>query len=106
MTQETLEAFNDLKMRCMLAPVLAFANFMKPFLLETDASIEGLMLCYLSYRMTISITQSLIPVEDWKEARNHTIPPIPETQVLGTKMDCNWAVQRIPTVSAFPGEDR
>ena len=64
MTQETLEAFNDLKMRCILASVLAFANFIKPSPLETDALIEGLMLCYLSYRMTISITQSLMPVED------------------------------------------
>ena len=37
-----LEAFNTLKMKCMTAPVLAFANFQKPFLLETDASSHGL----------------------------------------------------------------
>ena len=39
---DTLAAFQELKMKCFTVPVLAFANFKKPFLLETDASIEGL----------------------------------------------------------------
>ena len=39
---ENLEAFNILKMKCMTAPVWAFANFRKPFLLESDASSHDL----------------------------------------------------------------
>ena len=39
---EVKEAFDILKMKCMTVPVLAFADFEKPFLLETDASSLGL----------------------------------------------------------------
>ena len=39
---DALVAFQELKMKCLMAPVLAFADFKKLFLLETDASIEGL----------------------------------------------------------------
>ena len=39
---EVKEAFEILKMKCMTVPVLALADFEKPFLLETDASSLGL----------------------------------------------------------------
>ena len=39
---DALVVFQELKMKCLTAPVLAFADFKKPFLLETDTSIEGL----------------------------------------------------------------
>ena len=39
---EVKEAFDILKMKCMMVPVLAFTDFEKPFLLETDASSLGL----------------------------------------------------------------
>ena len=39
---EALEAFGKLKLKCITAPVLAFADFNQPFLLETDASGDGL----------------------------------------------------------------
>ena len=42
LTPEALQAFEDLKKKCMMAPVLVFADFKKPFRLETDASGEGL----------------------------------------------------------------
>ena len=42
LSQEALQAYDQLKMKCMTAPVIAFADFKKPFLLETDAYNEGL----------------------------------------------------------------
>ena len=39
---EVHNAFKMLKKACLKAPVLAFANFDKPFLLETDTSKLGL----------------------------------------------------------------
>ena len=42
LSPEALEAFNILKEKCLNAPVLAFPDFKKPFLLETDTSEKGL----------------------------------------------------------------
>ena len=39
---EAREALNHLKAACLQAPILAFLDFNKPFLLETDASGRGL----------------------------------------------------------------
>ena len=39
---DALRAFDALKWVCMSVPVLAFTNYTKEFLLETDASKEGL----------------------------------------------------------------
>ena len=42
LTPEALSAFEQLKMKCLQAPVLQFTDFNQPFLLETDASGDGL----------------------------------------------------------------
>ena len=42
LSPEALQTYDNLKMKCMTAPVLAFADFEKPFLFETDTSKEGL----------------------------------------------------------------
>ena len=39
---DALDAFKKLKMCCMMAPILAFADFEKEFQLETNVSSEGL----------------------------------------------------------------
>ena len=39
---EAHEAFDRLEAACLQAPILAFPNFSKPFLLETDAFGKGL----------------------------------------------------------------
>ena len=42
LSQEALEAFEAIKQACMNSPVLAFTDYTKDFLLEMDASKEGL----------------------------------------------------------------
>ena len=41
-TAEHQESFNKLKEALTSAPVLAYLNYEKPFILETDASLKGL----------------------------------------------------------------
>ena len=40
--KDALKAFEALKQACMTAPILAFADYTKPFLMETDTSKDGI----------------------------------------------------------------
>ena len=60
LSDDALKAFKALKQACMTAPVLAFADYTKLFLLETDASKEGLRWCYHSSRQMGDVT--LLPM--------------------------------------------
>ena len=51
-TEDAMKAFKALKQACMTAPILVFADYTKPFLLETDASKDGLGWCYHRSRQT------------------------------------------------------
>ena len=42
LSEDALKAFDALNQVCMSAPILAFTNYTKEFLLETDTSKEGL----------------------------------------------------------------
>ena len=42
LSEDALKAFEALKQVCMIAPILAFGDYTKLFLLEIDASKEGL----------------------------------------------------------------
>lgn len=70
------QAFEELVRLCTSAPVLAFANFTKPFKLHTDASLDGLgaiiyqeqeghdrVIAYASRRLSLS--EQNYPVHKW-----------------------------------------
>ena len=56
LSEGALEAFEALKQACMNSTVLAFADYTKDFLLETDASKEGFRAVFLpeTGRWTVS----------------------------------------------------
>ena len=57
LTKEAMSAFEVLKWVCMMAPILVFTDYTKPFLLETDASKDGLGLCCHRSRQMGGTTQ-------------------------------------------------
>ena len=98
LTPEALRAFEDLKKKCMTAPVLVFADFWKPFWLETDASGEGLGAILLQALPPGGLCQLRT------KGRRAQVSFL-QARVLGPQMGRDRAVSGIPPVPALHSMD-
>ena len=57
LSEDAMGAFQALKQACMSAPILTFADYTKDFLLETDASKEGLEVVLSQNKQADNTTQ-------------------------------------------------
>ena len=73
LSEDALKAFEELKQACMTAPMLAFVDSTKPFLLEMDASKMGSGQCCPRNRWTEDITQLTMAAEPLCLMRRTTI---------------------------------
>ena len=101
---EALAVFEELKMRCMTAPILAFADFEKPFRLETDPSKEGLGAILL--KESDDGQFYLVAFASQELKRRGAKIPLLETWVFGPQMGCNRTVLQVSAVSTFYSMDR
>ena len=74
LTEDAMKALEALKQACMTAPILVFADYTKPFLLETDASKDGLG-AVLSWKQTGNNTWLPMAAEPWCLMRKTITPP-------------------------------
>ena len=103
LSPEVKDAFNILKQKCMTAPVLAFADLEKPFLLETDASALGLG----AVLQQVQADGKLHPVAYASHAlrkgeKNYHSSKI---GVFGTEVGSYGTIQRISLLQAVYSED-
>ena len=100
--EEALGAFQALKQACMSASILAFTDYTKEFLLETDASKETLGAVFSQkqevgwYHPVTYGSQTLTMHE-----KNYHY----QTWVLGIKMGYHRTFQRVLALSTLPSEN-
>jgi hypothetical protein len=61
--EDTLKKFNQLKQSLVEAPILAFSDFKKPFIIHTDASNQAIGAVLLQMIQTILRSRSLLRAE-------------------------------------------
>ena len=102
LTADALKAFEALKHMRITAPVLAFADYTKPFLLETDACKDGLRQCCHRSRHMGSATLSPMEAGPLHLMRRTTIQL---SSVCSIEVGGYRAFQGEPALPVFPGED-
>ena len=75
LSEDALEAFQALKQACMSAPILAFTDYTKDFLLKMDASKEGLGGELPKNKQMGIITQSPMAARPSQPMKRMIIPP-------------------------------
>ena len=104
LTPAALEAFETLKKKCMTAPVLAFADLEKPFILETDVSGIGLGAVLLQEQEDGKLHP--VAYASRGSARESEELPLIQAGVSHLKVGYHGAVSGVPDVQAFHSEDR
>ena len=103
LSEEDLEAFEALKQACMNSPVLAFTDYTKDFLLETDTSKEGLG-AVLSQKQEDKWFHP-VAYGSWALTTHGKELPFHKTGVSGVKMGHYRTFQRISAVPTLPGKN-
>ena len=101
--EDTLKAFDTLKQACMTTPVLAFADYTKEFLLETDASKEGLG-AVLSQKQADGRYHPVAYSSRALIAHEKKIP-FHQAQVPSINVGGYRTFQRVLAISTLPSED-
>ena len=97
-----MSAFDALKQTCMSAPVLAFANYTKEFLLETDASKRDLGQYSPKNRLMSDTTQLPMVVKPLQLMKKL---PFHQTGVPGAKMGGYGTFQGVHAIPTLLGEN-
>ena len=103
LSEDVLKAFKALKQVCMTAPILAFTDYTKLFLLETDLSKEGLA-AVLSQKQA----------DGWYHPIAYGSRALTPYKKSFTQLSLSFSVevgsyrafQGVPALSIFPAEDR
>ena len=93
LSKNALEAFQALKWACMSSPILAFADYTKDFLLETDTSKEGLG-AVLSQKQADGHFYLVAYGSQATHSPQKELP-LYQIRVSGIKMGCHGTFQRI-----------